>query len=474
MKKRLLPLTIFMLASLQAAEKPNIIYLMLDEWGYFESSGMGHEKLRTPNIDRFASEGMRFTQCLAGASVCGPTRSVLMTGKHQGRTTVRGNNGFAPLRADDVTIAELLKQASYATGGFGKWGIGGRGSTGVPEKHGFDTFFGYYHQVHAHSFYPPYLIRNSEEVPLPGNQSGDYYNGKTYAHHEIYQEAIQFIKDQRDTPFFCYLPWTPPHGLWGMPEDEPAWQLFKDKQGWNYGQQLETDARTYAAMLSMVDRQLGEIIALLKDRGLDDNTIIFLCGDNGGQAYFPSEQYPDGFFGPNVDPQTGKRVFRGGKGQMYEGGLRIPMLVRWPGKIQAGSVSDHLCSFPDIMPTLCELTGVSSNPDSTGISILPTLLGKPGQKQHKYLYWEQGDHEYAVRMDKWKLVKSRKAIELFNLETDLIESRNIANRHPDIVARLQAFAQEAHTPMRLGTFAREDLNARDGNAAGKKPSRISN
>ncbi|MGB2824429.1 MAG: sulfatase-like hydrolase/transferase, partial [Phycisphaerae bacterium] len=208
--------------------RPNIIYIMLDEWGYYEMSLMGHPILRTPNIDRMASEGVRFTQALAGGSVCAPTRSTLMTGQHTGHTTVRSNGGRAPLRADDVTVAEVLKRAGYATGGFGKWGLGDRGTTGVPEKHGFDVFFGYYHQVHAHTYYPNYLLRNSEKVPLAGN-TGDYHKGETFSHELIYRESIGFIRRNASTrsaqarPFFAYLPWTPPHGLWGIPADEPAW-----------------------------------------------------------------------------------------------------------------------------------------------------------------------------------------------------------------------------------------------------------
>ena len=210
-----------------AQRPPNIVYIMLDEWGYFESSGMGHPLLKTPNIDRMATEGMRFTRMHAGANVCAPTRCTLMTGKHTGHATVRANGGGLPMRADDVTLATVLKRAGYATGGFGKWGLGDRGTTGVPEKHGFDVFFGYYHQVHAHSFFPNYLLRNSEKVPLPGN-TGDFEKGATFSQDLIFAESVKFIREHKDGPFFAYLPWTPPHGRWGMPEDEPAWKQFKD------------------------------------------------------------------------------------------------------------------------------------------------------------------------------------------------------------------------------------------------------
>ena len=201
-------------------QRPNIVYIMADELGYYELSCLGHPHIQTPSIDRMAREGMRFTQALAGSSVCAPTRCCLMTGKHSGHTSVRSNGGGTPLRAEELTVASILKQAGYATGGFGKWGCGGRGSTGVPEKHGFDVFFGYYDQVHAHSYYPPYLVRNSMEVPLPGNQGGS--QGKVYSHYQIVRGAMEFIRENKDRPFFCYLPITPPHGIFDIPDADPA------------------------------------------------------------------------------------------------------------------------------------------------------------------------------------------------------------------------------------------------------------
>ena len=436
-----------------AARKPNIIYLMLDELGYYELSCMGHKILRTPNADRMAREGMRFTQALAGGCVCAPTRCALMTGKHLGHASVRGNSGSAPIRADEETIASVLRRAGYATGGFGKWGIGDRGTSGVPEKHGFDVFFGYYHQVHAHTYYPRYLLRNSALVPLEGN-TGNTQKGQTFSHHVIYDESIRFIRENRDRPFFCYLPWTPPHGLWGFPEGEPAWQLFKDKP-WTAGQRTRNDAKVYAAMVSMIDRQLGEIFGLLKELGIDEDTMVFFCGDNGGQAYFKSAERPHGFFAPNLDPRTGVR-FRGGKGNLYEGGLRVPMIVRWPGKIAAGRVSDHLWYFPDVMPTLAEIAGADAPADTDGISIVPTLLGERsagrGQEEHEYLYWVAGGTQ-AVRMRNWKLiVKGKKRLELYDLDKDVGETRNIADEHPDIVEKMTVYAKQANTPMVRGKY----------------------
>jgi len=435
--------------------KPNIIYIMMDEWGYFEWSGMGHPILETPHIDRFASEGMQFTQFLAGGNVCAPTRSVLMTGLHLGHTTVRSNGGGQPLPEGEFTLASMLKDAGYATGGFGKWGLGDAGTTGVPEALGFDVFFGYYHQVHAHTYYPEYLLRNSEKVPLMGN-TGHYFKGETFSHNLIHEEGLQFIRKHGSAkkPFFAYLPWTPPHGLWGMPDNDPAWLKYKDKKWDASNQRGQYDAQMYAAMVEMVDRQIGEILALLKELKIDENTIVFICGDNGGQPYFQNERHPHGFLAPNLDPETGLR-FRGGKGNFYEGGLRIPFLVRWPGKITPGTVSDYLGYFPDVMPTLAELSGTDPREDTDGVSIVPTLLAaeKVGRKQeqHAFLYWED-PKSVAVRMGNWKAIRPSKdaPFELYDLRTDLGERVNVAGQNPKVLKRMVGFAESASASVRKG------------------------
>ncbi|MEM7393257.1 MAG: arylsulfatase, partial [Verrucomicrobiota bacterium] len=421
--------------------------------------------LLTPNIDRFAREGMRFTNAYAGAPVCGPTRCALLTGLHAGHMSMRVNNGFAPIRAEEPTLAGMLKTKGYATGGFGKWGIGGRATSGVPEKHGFDLFFGYYDQVHAHTFYPRYLIRNSEEVPLPGNPGINFYEGETHAQIEIFKASLQFIRDNRERPFFCYLPWTPPHGLWGIDADDPSWQLFKDKP-WQAGQQTQKDARVYAAFMHMVDRQLGEVIGLLQELNLDEKTIIFLCGDNGGQAYFKTDDRPHGFFAPNLNPETGKR-FRAGKGSLYEGGLKVPYLVRWPGRIEPGSVSDHLLYYPDVMPTLAGLTKADC-PKTDGLSFLPTLMGQEDQQQHDHLYWEYGN-QTAVRKNRWKAYKGRKGPwELYDLSKDIEEQNNIASDHPETLQELMALAEAAHEPVRPGEVYDRELIEKDRRQAPHK------
>ncbi len=435
------------------AKKPNVIYMMLDEWGYYEMSGLGNKKLKTPVFDQFMKESMRFTHCYAGGPTCGPTRSTLLTGQHLGHVSMRTNGGATPIRADEVTIAEILKEQGYATAGFGKWGIGARGTTGIPENHGFDLFFGYYDQVHAHSFYPTYLIRNSEEVPLKGN-TGRPDKGETHAQYVIFDETMKWLDKNHNKPFFLYLPYTPPHGLWGLPEDDPSWQVFKDKP-WRVGQKTDKDSRIYAAMLLMVNHQLKQIMDKLKEYGIDDNTIIFLCGDNGGQAYFRSDENPRGLFAPNVDPKTGQE-FRAGKGSLYDGGLRVPMMARWPGKIEPGSESDLVWYYPDVMPTLAELTGAKVPEACDGMSIAPTLLGEGEQEQHEFLYWEYGS-QCAVRMGKWKgwrlrASKKKKGVpwELYDLSKDVGETTNLADKYPEIVAKIDAVARREHTEVRGG------------------------
>ncbi|MCL4204903.1 MAG: sulfatase-like hydrolase/transferase [Pirellulaceae bacterium] len=438
---------------------PNVIYMMADELGYYEVSYMGNPNIRTPNLDRMAAAGIRFNNLFAGSSVCAPTRCSFLTGKHSGHTSVRVNGGGTPLRADEETIASMLKRKGYATGGFGKWGCGGRDSTGVPERHGFDVFLGYYDQVHAHSYYPPYILRNSEEVPLAGNRG--LSDGQTYSHYVIFDGALDFVRQHKDDPFFCYLPVTPPHGAFDIPDSDPAWALYQDK-AW------PEPARRYAAMVTMIDRQLGELLALLKELGLAEQTLIMFSGDNGGADYFSSPEFPRGIHGANKHPQTGVE-YRGRKGNLYEGGLRIPFVAYWPGKIAPGQVSDHLCYFPDILPTIAEVTGSSPPADIDGISILPTLVGEEPaghpQKQHEYLYWEIGGWT-AIRQGDWRAVQPKTGgpWELYDLSTDPSESKDLAAQHPDVLTKLKELASAAHEPAVEGTFTTTERHERDRRA----------
>lgn len=463
-----------------AQRQPNIVYIMSDELAYFELSHMGNTRIHTPRIDRMATAGIRFTQALAGSPVCAPLRCNLMTGKHAGHASVRVNDGGTPLRVGEPTIASMLKGIGYATGGFGKWGCGGRDSTGVPELHGFDIFLGYYDQVHAHSYYPPYLIRNSEEVQLEGNVGGR--TGETYSHYVIMDAALRFIRENQDRPFFCYLPITPPHGMYDIPADDPAWQQYRS-DAWMQDPDVSQDIKNYAAMVTMVDRNLGEVLDLLKELGLEQETIVFFTGDNGGQDRFKSKEYPRGFFGPNVNPRTGVE-FRGGKGNLYEGGLRIPFIVRWPGRIEPGRVSDLVCYQVDVMPTLAELVwdAAAANgktegesykslmpADADGLSILPELTGAEAtgreQPQHEFLYWEYGS-QVALRIGEWKAIRPKKnaSWELYDLAHDISERTSVAEEHPEMLARMVQLAEQSHVPAEPGSFSDRTRHERDRKA----------
>jgi arylsulfatase A-like enzyme len=447
------------------ARLPNIVYIMSDELAYYELEHMGNPYLKTPRIDGMAKDGIRFTHAFAAAPVCAPLRCNLMTGKHAGHASVRANDGGTPLRADEATIASLLKEKGYATGGFGKWGAGGRDSTGVPEKHGFDIFFGYYDQVHAHSFYPPYLIRNSEEVKLPGNEGGR--TGQTYSHYAIMEEGLKFIRTNKENPFFCYFPITPPHGMYDIPRDDPAWKQYKNED-WIRDEKIPQDVKNYATMVTMVDNNVGQVLDLLEELKLTDNTIVFFTGDNGGQDRFRSGDHPRGFFSPNKDPGTGVE-FRGGKGSLYEGGLRIPFLAQWPGRIRAGQVNNLKFAQYDILATLAELTGTRAPGDTDGISILPTLLGEEaaGHKQatHPHFYWEFGNMQ-AVRLNNWKGVhiRNKQSWELYDLKADVSETTNLAARHPEVIARMKVIISENHEPARPGTYTTRERHERDRQA----------
>jgi arylsulfatase A len=428
-------------AGAASADKPNIVFIIVDDMGWMDVGCYGSRHIQTPNINRMAAEGMRFMQAYSGCTVCAPARSVLMTGLHMGHTSVRGNTGGIPLRDEDVTVAEVLKKAGYATGGFGKWGLGDVGTTGVPEKQGFDEFFGYYHQVHAHDYWAAYLWHNSIKVPMTGQQG----TAQRYSHNRIFAKTLEFIRRNKDRRFFCYAPWTPPHGKYQIPESDPAWQMYKDKE-W------PKNAKVVAAMDTMIDRHVGELLALLKDLDLDERTIVFFVSDNGAAQRF------DG-----VLDSSGP--LRGFKRSMYEGGIRVPMIVRWPGKIKPAGLSNLPCYFADVMPTLVELAGalkrMPSNVD--GLSIVPTLVGRDNkQKKHEFMYWEwhrynwgkrrnsPGGLAQAVRMGDWKAVRHSSDVpfELYNLSTDIGENNNVAAEHPDIVARIERLVSTARTDPR--------------------------
>jgi len=415
----------------QTRRKPNIIFIMLDDMGYADLGCYGSKALNTPRIDRMAAEGMRFTNAYSGCTVCAPARCALMTGKHLGHATVRGNTGGIPMAASEVTVAEVLKTQGYVTGGFGKWGLGDINTEGVPEKNGFDLFYGYYHQIHAHDYYPEYLIRNGEKEFLAGNAEG---KRQDYSHYLIFEETKRFIREHREEPFFCYCPWTPPHGRYEIPEDEPAWQKYKDKEGWG------KNVKVAAAMDEMIDRHVGEVLDLLKELNLEQDTIVFFCSDNGAAERFESMLDSSG-------------PLHGRKRDMYEGGLRVPMIVRWPGHIAPGEVSDLPWYFPDVLPTLAELAGAEMPADIDGISVVSTLLDRGTQQRHECLYWEWPSYDWrakvyppdglmqAVRCGDWKMLRHTQSEQwqLYDLAHDLGEQHNLAEEHLDVVERLETW-----------------------------------
>jgi len=408
---------------------PNIIFILADDAGIGDFSAYGCRYGVTPNIDRLATEGMRFTRAYSGNAVCAPSRCVLMTGLHPGHELVRANkpetggvDGRLSLPADQMTVARLLHQAGYATGGFGKWGLGNPGSTGVPEQEGFDVFFGYYDQAHAHDYYTDHLVRNSVNVPIAQDGKHDWQH---YSHTRIADETLKFIEQNKDRPFFCYAAWTPPHADYTIPDTAP----YTDR-AWP-----DMD-KNYAAMVGLVDKDVGRVMQKLKELGIDDRTLVIFASDNGANEEF----IPLGSTGG----------LRGYKRLLYEGGTRAPFIVRWPGRIQPGTTNDLLTSFVDFLPTAAELCGVPAPKGIDGISILPSLFGRQQSAQHASLYFEiyEPYFQQAVRWGDWKgyRLATKAPLELYNLAADPTEARNVATAHPDIVKQIEAIMSAEHSP----------------------------
>jgi len=406
--------------------KPNIIYILLDDAGIGDFSAYGCKYGVTPNIDRLATEGMKFTRAYSGSAVCAPSRMVLMTGQHTGHILRRANQskiGLLALPAGQTTVARMLQNAGYATGGFGKWGLGNPETTGVAEKQGFDVFFGYYDQKHAHNHYTDYLIRNSVKVPI--QQSGKH-TWADYAPTRIADETLSFIEQNKDRPFFCYAAWTPPHGDYVIPEDP----VFS-------GKPWPEEIKNYAAMVALADRDVGRVMQKLKDLGIDDRTLVIFSSDNGANPEF-------------IEPLGSTGGLRGHKRMLYEGGTRTPLIVRWPGKIQPGTTSDLLTAFVDFLPTAAELSGLPAPKGIDGHSIVPTLLGKGQPTRHESLYFEiyEPYFQQAVRMGDWKGYRlgTKAPLELYDLKADPAEKQNIAAAHPDIVRKIEAIMKAEHSP----------------------------
>lgn len=433
-------------AAAQNQERPNIIFIMADDLGYGHLGAYGQEKINTPNLDRLAAQGMKFTQAYS-EHICAPTRSVLMTGMHNGRARIRSNGPGMFLLPVDVTVAEVLKQAGYTTGMFGKWGLGDHGTTGVPWQQGFDEFVGQLHQVHAHFYYPAWVWKNNRQYSLFENEGEQH---ERYVADVTHEQALEFIRTNQNKPFFAYLPYVLPHSELHVPEDSK--QPYVDKfpkvayddrrEGYNDPEHVYA---TYAGMISRLDRYVGEIMDLLERLELADNTLLVFTSDNGPQGGRRSNQLVEFF--------DGNGPLRGTKGDMYEGGIRVPFIARWPGHIEAGSVSDLPIYFPDVMPTLAAVAGTSPPENIDGLSFLPTLLAKEGQKKHDFWYWadygsgagQDGQpRSHAVRSGMWKAVKHQgEPLELYNLAEDLDESNDVSEKHPKVVQQMKTRFERA-------------------------------
>lgn len=444
-------------------EKPNIILILADDLGYGDLGVLGQEKIKTPNLDHLAAEGTRFTSAYAGHAVCAPSRSVLMTGQHTGHTRIRNNSGQnepkhdgqagrIPLHAEDYTVAQLLKEAGYHTGIAGKWGLGEPGSTGLPNDHGFDEWLGYLNQDHAPDYYTDFLWHNKEKQLIPENANGARVK---YSCDLFADFAEGFLRQQKDNPFFLYLPFTTPHAKIEVPDlGEYANENWSEKD------------KIFAAMVTRLDGYVGRIVALVRELGIEDNTLIIFASDNGASGSSHEFFHRSG-------------PLRAKKGALYEGGLRTPAIVRWPGKVPQGQVSDVPWYFADFLPTAGALAGVKPPQNIDGVNILPTLLGNTQPSlASRFLYWETHDGGalgQAVRWGQWKAVRFgiNEPLELYNVVEDIAETRNVAADHADVVARIEKYLETARTdspyyPSDLSKRQQnryDNLNAPEGDSA---------
>ena len=424
----------------QAGKKPNIIFILADDLGWGDLGCFGQKQIKTPYLDRMAAEGMKLTDHYAGSTVCAPSRATLMLGLHTGHLRTPGQG--QRLVPKDVTVAKLLKKNGYATAAVGKWGLGQAGTDGVPNKQGFDYWFGFLHQGRAHFYYPQWVWRNQAKYYLEKNRGGKM---GTYVHDVFTEEAVKFIRANKARPFFLYLPYIIPHAEMVVPEDSaaPYRGKFKERpfvtseggsaggtrgpQGTGYCSQ-PTPFAVHAGMIGRMDRDIGRIFALLKELGIDDNTLVIFSSDNG----------PHGEGG--ADPKFFRSAgpFRGMKRSLHDGGIRVPTIARWPGRIRPGTKSDHPSAFWDFLPTACEAAGIQPPKNIDGISYLPALLGRP-QKAHEHLYWDWGGLQ-GLRMGRWKAIRpyGKKNIRLYDLAKDIGEATDIAAEHADQAAKMNA------------------------------------
>jgi arylsulfatase A-like enzyme len=485
------------LAIIEAAEgkhaRPNIVFFLTDDLGYGDLGCYGQTKIRTPNIDHIAAEGLRFTQHYAGNAVCAPSRCVLMTGRHPGHAFVRNNRGYQPegqepLPANTITLPKLLKSSGYVTGGFGKWGLGGPGTSGDPLKQGIDRWFGYNCQSVAHNFYPTYLWDDDKKLAIPNptfsvpdvlkpgedpNDPKSYrrFQGTHYSADLIAEQARKFIRDNKDRSFFCYFPTTVPHLALQVPDDSLKEYLGKwddpPYPGGNGYLPHFAPRAAYAAMITRMDREVGRIMDLIRELGLEENTIFVFSSDNG-----PLNGVHMKLAGTDCDFFNSNGGLRNGKGTLYEGGIRVPGIVRWKGKIGPGTVSDRVTGFEDWLPTLLELVDLKDKTPTEidGISFAPTLRGQQ-QPERPFLYREFPAYggQQCIRVGNWKgvrqnLLPSKKTsaqglkptFELYNIAVDPQEEHDVAAEHPDIVAKLTQMMKEQHRPSKEFPFAALD------------------
>ncbi|MEP3838668.1 MAG: arylsulfatase [Algibacter sp.] len=430
-------------------KKPNIIFIMADDLGYGDLGSYGQTKIRTPNIDKMAAEGMVFTNHYSGSTVCMPSRASLLTGYDQGHASVRGNPVWTQsgnpvnLNRNEITVASELKRVGYKTAVIGKWGLSeGETNQNLPSEHGFDYFLGYKKHRHAHHYYWDTLYRNNESFVLKGNNYA--LKQGEYTHDVFINEALSYVEREKDNPFFMYLALTIPHLELTVPEaskkpyENLGWPKRKMNTNGHYKNDLEGNV-TYAGMVSRMDRDMGRLFKKLKALGIEDNTIVFFTSDNG-----PEYESRDRFFNSNGP-------LKGGKRDLYEGGIRVPFIVKYPGKIAPNSISNHISAFWDFLPTACELAGIlPSNKNINGISLVPELFGnQENQQNHDFLYWEFNERQgpiQAIRKDQWKLVwKLEGKPELYNLSVDIRETNNLAMQETEKLKEMLNLLKSART-----------------------------
>jgi arylsulfatase A-like enzyme len=411
---------------------PNIIFILADDLGYGDLGCYGQQRIQTPHLDRLAAEGLRFSQAYAGSTVCAPSRCALLTGLHTGHARMRGNTPTW-LRKADLTVTELLQSAGYRTGVIGKWSQGVLGSPGYPSDKGVDEWFGYFSQMHAHVAYPQLLLHNRSEVNLANNWGT---SRKQFANDLFTERAVEFVKSSGQ-PFFLHLAYTIPHADNEEGRDTGDGMVSPDYAPYS-DRPWPKQEKGFASLVTRMDRQIGQVMQALKEKGADANTLVIFSSDNG--------PHQEGGHDPHFFNSNG--VHRGIKRDLYDGGIRVPFIARWPGVVPAGRTSDFVTAFWDFLPTCAETAGVKAPAGLDGQSILPTLQGRT-QKPHEYLYWEfheRGFHQ-AVRHENWKGVRYgiKQPLELYDLQSDPGEATDVAAAHPDVVRRLEGYLAQART-----------------------------